>query len=104
MHHTEEVFMSDETVELKLEARLGIDQADELLEAVRETGDATLIIDASEVNLLGAPCLQVLLAASNSRENDPERFKIVNASTVFQENIDILGVDLSKFPTMEPHQ
>ena len=96
--------VSEQVIDVKLPARLGLDQAAWLVETFREAGDAPIRFDASEVSLVGGPCLQALLAAARQRRGDGDGIEIVEASTTFQESLAILGVDLSSFPALEIRQ
>jgi chemotaxis protein CheX len=55
-----------------------------------------LIIDASNVERIGAQCVQVLLSAVNTWDADGNMLTITNVSSAFSETLSELGVQLQK--------
>ena len=49
-------------------------------------------IDASDVNRVGAQCIQVLLAAAKSWRAEDQHFKVEPASEVFVKTLQLLGI------------
>ena len=59
---------------------------------IRASAEHSIVLDASGVERMSTPCIQVLLAAGRAAEISRKPFKIVNASDVFRSAIDDLGL------------
>lgn len=58
---------------------------------VAASGSAPIEIDASKVERIGAPCLQVLLAAAKARSSDNRGWRIASASEAFRDDVRLMG-------------
>jgi len=74
----------------RLPQRLGAAEAPALARVLREAGPEPVLLDASEVTLLGTHCLQLLLAARRDRRR-ATCFRIVNPSEAFLRDAALLG-------------
>lgn len=59
---------------------------------IRLCGEPGILLDASGVERMSTPCVQVLLAAGRAAEVSRKSFKIVKASDVFRAAIADLGL------------
>lgn len=55
-------------------------------------GEGGIILDASAVDRMSTPCVQVLLATGHAADSASTGFKIINASDVFQAALADLGL------------
>lgn len=76
---------------LALEANLDLAAARPLREALIARRGAALEIDASEVRRLGAPCLQVLVAATQDWDDAGIPVRITARSAEFDEALRLMG-------------
>ena len=58
---------------------------------IEACGDAPIEIDASKVERLGAPCLQVLLAAAKTWMSGGRGWRIASASEAFRDDVRVMG-------------
>lgn len=79
------------TKPVSLEASLDLGAARHLLEEMRSARGHHVDVDASCVVRLGAPCLQVLLAAQAAWRADKLRFRILDPSESFLDGINLMG-------------
>ena len=77
---------------LKLAAALDIRSARPLYDALKEKRGTDVRLDASEVSLVGAQCLQVLVSAVASWKADGCEIDFVEPSAAFIDGVDRLGV------------
>ncbi|UPT64460.1 MAG: STAS domain-containing protein [Hyphomonadaceae bacterium JAD_PAG50586_4] len=70
---------------MKLAQRLDLGAAAPLKQALLAARGAAIAIDASDVEHLGALCLQALLAAKAAWANDSCAFRIIDPSPAFLE-------------------
>lgn len=63
---------------------------------------ADLVLDASQVERVGAQCLQVLLSAAATWSADGHALAIEHASPAFADAVRIAGLDLSRFTSSQP--
>lgn len=63
---------------------------------------ADLTLDLSQVERVGAQCLQVLLSAAATWEADGAELVLHQPSPAFTEAVTIAGLDLSQFATALP--
>jgi anti-anti-sigma regulatory factor len=67
--------------------------ADDLLRSIlKRSRDATLTLDASEVDYASTPCVQILLAAGRRRDATDCSMIIMHASDAFRRVIDDFGL------------
>lgn len=55
-------------------------------------GKGTIVLDASAVDRMSTPCVQVLLATARAANSAGTAFKVVNASDAFQAALADLGL------------
>ena len=67
-----------------------------LAEALLDRRGAALNLDASEVDHVGAQCLQVLISARNTWSNDRKPLKISDSSKAFTHDLELLGVPVDQ--------
>lgn len=77
---------------LPLPARLDLTEARPLALALQERVGGPLRLDASEVEHLGALCLQLLIAASQRWRADDHEFEITPRSDAFTEALISFGL------------
>jgi chemotaxis protein CheX len=77
---------------LKLPEVLDLNAASRLHEQVLAHKGEDIDIDASDVNRVGAQCIQVLLAAAKSWRAEDQHFKVEPASDVFVKTLQLLGI------------
>ncbi|HVY85159.1 MAG TPA: STAS domain-containing protein [Caulobacterales bacterium] len=73
---------------------LNVEAAPALWAELGRARGAPLELDASEVDRLGAPCLQVLLAAANAWAESGLPLRIIRASPAFREAVRVMGAEL----------
>ena len=54
----------------------------------------TIIVDAVNVERVGAQCAAILLSAARSWEADGQEFSLVNPSDALQKGLELLGIGL----------
>jgi chemotaxis protein CheX len=77
---------------LKLPEVLDLNAASRLHEQVLAHKGDDIDVDASEVNRVGAQCVQVLLSAVQSWRADRQQFKVAQASDAFIKTLQLLGI------------
>ena len=88
---------------LPLEPTLGYAGASTLRDQLLEQRGKSVVLDASNVEHLGAPCLQVLLSAMKTWRDNELDFEITNTSEQFEECLRRLGFPPSTFARGEEH-
>lgn len=83
-----------DTARLSLATALDLREAAPLTERLLANRGRDLEIDASEVQRLGAQCLQVLLAARQAWSADGKRFVVAAPSPAVVATLALLGVSL----------
>lgn len=78
---------------LRLPAILNLQAATPLAEALLARRGEDLQVDGSDVQRLGAQCLQVLLAAQSAWTADARTLRIVNPSADLVSTMALMGVD-----------
>ena len=78
---------------LDLPASLDLNAAGPLAEAMHKCVGDDLILDGSKVQRLGAPCLQVLLAASKTWSSERDSLTLENATQRMIEDLRLMGMD-----------
>ncbi len=56
----------------------------------------TIIVDASNVERIGAQCAAILLSAARSWDHDGQEFSLVNPSEGLAKGLDLMGIGLSE--------
>jgi chemotaxis protein CheX len=79
---------------MQLPAVLDLTAAAPLAKSLISRRGAELSVDASRVNRVGAQCLQVLVAASETWKTDGMRLRLLNPSPEFLEGSRLLGIHL----------
>lgn len=85
------------TRRLDLPARLDLNAADELAEALEHLRESSLELEASKVTQLSALCLQVLVSAHRQWRQDGSPFRIIAPSAAFVNGLTLLGVPAAYF-------
>jgi chemotaxis protein CheX len=57
-----------------------------------------VVIDASQVQYLGAQCLQVLLSAASTWRTERASLRIADRSPGFARGLELLGIPATTFP------
>ncbi len=77
----------------ELAGSLDLSAASALAEALHKHLGDDLILDGAKVQRLGAPCLQVLLAAARSWSADGDALTLENATPRMIEDLRLMGMD-----------
>ena len=88
---------------LSLDPALGYAGAGALKDQLLQLSGKNLTLDASNVEHLGASCLQVLLSAMKTWREGGLDFEITNTSEQFEECLGRLGFPSSTFARGEEH-
>ncbi len=85
---------AEDGTQLKLAAAMDIRAADPLLQTVQEAlaGGGKIVIEASAVDRLSTPCVQVLIAALQHMEQNGIPFVLKSPSDAFVSAFDDLGL------------
>jgi anti-anti-sigma regulatory factor len=77
-----------------LPARLSINSAAELRKNLMNLldGNGSIEIDASEVERITTPCIQIIIAMEKSTASAGRKFKVVNPSAAFSDAFATLGL------------
>ncbi|MEL3889991.1 STAS domain-containing protein [Ferrovibrio sp. MS7] len=88
------IVKADDAVQLKLAATMDLRAAEPLLQTMQEAISAggKLVVDASAVDRLSTPCVQVLIAALQQLEQNQAAFVIKSPSDAFVSAFDDLGL------------
>lgn len=76
-----------------LPARLDMNVAEEIGEALEHLRDTPLIVDASAVEQISTLCVQVLLGARRQWDRDDQLLRLENPSSTFRDALRVLGVE-----------
>lgn len=82
-----------ETRHLQLAENLDLTAVAPLHESLMAMRGSDMVIDASAVERMGGQCVQLLLSAHQSWEEDKAAFRIENASENFLAALAVLGVE-----------
>jgi chemotaxis protein CheX len=82
---------------IQLQGNLDMPLAAPLAEAFGKLVGSPVAIDASQVNRLGASCLQVLLAAARTWKAQGDALTLKAASPRFLEDLGLLGLEPGTF-------
>jgi chemotaxis protein CheX len=89
---------------LQLAEALDLVAAKPLAQLLLERRGASIVIDASAVQRVGAQCVQVLLSAASTWTADGHSLAIVNRSPGFVEGLELLGIPGDAFIEGEAQQ
>ena len=87
--------------EMSLSAVLGLRAAAPLAQSLMMARGADIVLNGSEVQQLGAQCLQVLMAAAKTWRGDGRTLEIVHPSADFLDALRRFGLDLDSLSTGE---
>ncbi len=79
---------------LSLAKVLDLNEATELHGKLMSMRGNDISIDASAVERVGAQCIQVLLAAAKSWEDDRKSFSIARVSNPFTKTMQLIGINI----------
>ncbi len=82
---------------LELAGALDLNAAGPLADSLLKHVGEDLVLDGSKVQRLGAPCLQVLLAAAKTWAGDRAALSLDNPSARLVEDLKLLGFDAMTF-------
>jgi len=82
---------------LQLPEVLDLAAAAPLAKSLAEERGTDIVVDASQVQHLGAQCLQVLLAAASTWRAEGVALHIVNQSAAFLAALELVGVPAATF-------
>ena len=91
--------MLDDITKYALPEVSASEHADELSRTLQEMRGQHLNIDASGVNRIDTPCLQVLLAAAKQWVKDGVSLKMDEPSETFEASVAMLGLSIEQFET-----
>lgn len=86
---------------LVLNAKLDTSHADLLRSELMEAHGQDVALDASQVELCGALCSELLLCAHHLWEQEKKSLRIENATSEMIENLSTMGLSLDDFETGE---
>ncbi len=92
---TSDINASAETLELA--GVLNLPAAAPLAKTLTERRGADVVIDASQVQHLGAQCLQVLLSAASTWSAEGASLRIINRSAGFITGLELMGIPATTF-------
>ncbi len=72
----------------------GLTQASVLYGKLKELRGKPVTVDASEVERVGAQCVQILMAGIKAWEADGKQFTFSKASEAFDKTLKLIGVDI----------
>jgi chemotaxis protein CheX len=94
--------MTHETAALpqstRLPETLNLSAAAPLARALLEQRGRDVVIDASQVQHLGAQCLQVLLSAASTWRAEKASLRIADRSAGFARGLEVFGIPATTFP------
>ena len=86
---------------MTLASELDIKAAAPLAAGLIAARGADLVLDASQVERVGAQCLQVLLSAAATWSADGQELAIEQPSAAFADAVRIAGLDLTQFASSQ---
>lgn len=89
---------------LKLAAVLDLNEAADLRGKLMSMRGNPLEIDASNVERVGAQCMQVLMAGAKAWEEDKLSFGYAKASEAFLKTVQLIGINLEHLLAKEIRQ
>lgn len=96
--------MAGKTNKLKLAAVLDLNEASELRGKLTAIRGATVEIDASSVERVGAQCMQVLMSGAKTWEEDKQKFSFSKASDAFLKTVQLIGINIEHLLAKEIRQ
>lgn len=93
---------SEKTVSLA--AVLDLNEAAALRGKLMGLRGSNVVIDASGVERIGALCVQVIMAAAKTWNEDKQSFTLSKVSDAFQKTMQVIGVDISHLLAKEIRQ
>jgi chemotaxis protein CheX len=99
-----DTIMMNDPSPLQLPEALDLLAATPLAKTLLERRGASIVIDASSVQRVGAQCAQVLLSAASTWTADGHSLAIVNRSPGFVEGLQLLGIPSDAFTEGEVQQ
>lgn len=91
--------MSDETNKFELPESSASETAGGLAQSLLDLRGQHLLIDASGVERIDTPCLQVLLGAAKQWVEDGVKLTLETPSEAFENSISLLGLTMEQFET-----
>lgn len=79
---------------LKLAAVLDLNEASELRSKLMSLRGKAVEIDASDVERVGAQCMQVLMSGAKTWEADKQPFGFAKASEAFLKTVQLIGINI----------
>lgn len=79
--------------QLVLSSKLSAHEAETVLAQYQEASGQDLEVDASSVELLSTPCIQIMLAAAKSWKSAGKSLKITEPSVAFSEAVARLAIE-----------
>ncbi|MGG6896320.1 MULTISPECIES: STAS domain-containing protein [Rhizobium] len=89
---------------ISLAAVLDLNEASTLRGKLMGMRGSNVVIDASGVERIGALCMQVIMAAAKTWDEDKLSFTFSKVSDAFQKTMQMIGVDISHLPAKEIRQ
>lgn len=89
---------------ISLAAVLDLNEASTLRGKLMGMRGSNVVIDASGVERIGALCVQVIMAASKTWDEDKLSFTFSKVSDAFQKTMQMIGVDISHLLAKEIRQ
>ncbi|MGF0537411.1 STAS domain-containing protein [Agrobacterium sp. ES01] len=89
---------------LKLSAVLDLNEASTLRESLLSLRGKPLAIDASEVERVSTPCVQVLMAGAKAWEEDKKSYSFASVSETFTKTLQLIGVNIDHLLAKEIQQ
>ena len=92
--------MSDQT-NIVLANSLDIREAQPLAAEIHQNSNNSIDLDASNVKRLGALCLQVILSARKTSQENGQTLSIKSPSTAFLEDLETFGITIDNLNCQE---
>lgn len=92
---------TDKAATIELTQILDLTAAKPLKDALQAVRGEAVLVNASQVDRLGAQCLQVLLSASKTWGAEGHEFEIKDSSDNFASGLETFGLNLDVFTEME---
>ncbi|MBB6488003.1 MULTISPECIES: STAS domain-containing protein [Rhizobium] len=89
---------------ISLAAVLDLNEASTLRGKLMGMRGSNVVIDASGVERVGALCMQVIMAAAKTWDEDKLSFTFSKVSDAFQKTMQMIGVDISHLLAKEIRQ
>ena len=86
---------------LMLSSVLDLNEASVLHGKLMELRGRDLRIDASQVDRLGAQCIQIIVAAARTWQTDKKAFVVERASDAFEKTLQLIGLDPNQLTAKE---